>query len=77
MRNPRSIFWIEAVLATSAALLGALTLGQPAWIERILPVDPDHSSGMLEWRLVVVLFLAAAWLSTLAVRNWRKAPHAG
>jgi hypothetical protein len=64
------------MLATSAALLGALTLAQPDWIERVLPIDPDHSSGALEWKLVVALFLAAAFFSSLAVRNWRKALHA-
>ncbi|MFZ0797594.1 MAG: hypothetical protein WCA13_12730 [Terriglobales bacterium] len=76
-KNLPAIYWVEAFLAAFAALAAAVTALTPDWIERILSLDPDNYSGSLEWKLVVALFLAAALLSALALRNRRTAPHAG
>jgi len=75
VRNLRPVFWIHTLLAAATAMLGALTLVQPAWIERLLPLDPDNSSGALEWKLVVALFVGATAFSALAIRTWRGAPQ--
>jgi membrane protein implicated in regulation of membrane protease activity len=74
-RNLPPAFWVEIVLATMAALLAALTVVIPDWMERIVAVDLDGSSGSLEWQLTAAMFLAAALLSASAFRQWRKAPR--
>jgi hypothetical protein len=68
----RSIFWMEAVFATVAATLAVLTALWPAWIERVFGVDPDHSSGSIEWSIVFAFAVTAALLAVLARRNWRR-----
>ncbi len=72
-KDRRSIFWIEAVLGTCAALLAVLTAVWPDWAERIFSFDPDIHSGAFEWALVVGLFLAAILFSGMAFRDWRNA----
>lgn len=73
-KDLRWIFWMEAVLASVATLLGALTSVQPDWIERVFALDLDNHSGAVEWKLVVSFFLAAFFLSTIACRSWLNAP---
>ncbi len=76
MRNDRrSIFWMEAILGTCAALLAVFTAVWQDWAERIFSFDPDTHSGAFEWALVVGLFLAAILFSGLAFRDWRNAPR--
>ena len=68
-----SHFWIETVLALLAASLALLTGIWPEWIEGALHLNPDLHSGAAEWDLVLAFGLAAAVLSSMAVRDWRKA----
>jgi hypothetical protein len=70
----RSIFWIETVLASLAALLAVITGLWPEWIELVFHIDPDSHSGSAEWKLVVALWFAAVLLIALALRDWRKQP---
>lgn len=66
-------FWSEVFLAALTAILGALTPVVPTWIEAVFHVDPDHSSGALEWVIVGVCF-AVCVASLLAARvSWRAA----
>ena len=59
-------------MAAGSALLLAVTALWPAWIEAVTGVDPDHSSGALEWSIVFALAAGAVTFSALARREWRK-----
>jgi len=66
-------FWAENALALIATLLAITTVAQPAWVEAVFGVDPDASSGALEWSLVVIaagVAIVSAWLARL---EWRHA----
>jgi hypothetical protein len=65
-------FWIEAGLAVGCSLLLAATALWPAWIEAVTGVDPDNSSGTLEWSIVFALAASTIAFSVLARREWRK-----
>lgn len=66
-------FWSEVILAALTAMLGAVTAVAPTWIEAVFHVDPDHSSGALEWAIVGVCF-AVCVAALLAARvSWRAA----
>ena len=66
-------FWLEAVLAALATALFVLTLVSRDWIERIFHVEPDASSGALEWLIVVALLVATIALIAAARSEWRRA----
>jgi len=70
----RTRFWIESALAGASAFLFALTLVWKDWIEAIFGVDPDHSSGSLEWAIVAAL-LVVTLVATLLARAERKRTH--
>jgi hypothetical protein len=76
----RTRFWIESALAGASAFLFALTLVWKDWIEAIFGVDPDHSSGGLEWAIVAVLVVVTLVATLLARaerrRTYRAAPVA-
>lgn len=56
----------------AAAILGAVTLIWPDWIERVFSIDPDAGSGWLE-RLIVLSFALIALVSALgARRDWHR-----
>jgi len=59
-------FWAESALALIATLLAIATVVEPAWVEAVFGLDPDSSSGALEWGLVVIaagVALGSAWLA--------------
>jgi len=70
--RPRRRFWIEAGLSVLSGVLFVLTLVVPDWIEAVFRVDPDHSSGALEWVIVAGLLVATLAFSLLARREWRR-----
>ena len=72
MHRVRARFWIEVVAGTLSALLMALTLVTPEWIEEIFGVEPDGGSGALEWAIIAALALGAISSSLLARREWRR-----
>ena len=59
-------FWIEVVLAVVTAALLLLTLISREWIEKVFGVEPDASSGALEWGIVVALAVATVAFSLMA-----------
>jgi hypothetical protein len=65
-------FWTEAGLAAGSGLLLAVTALWPAWVEAVTGVDPDHSSGALEWSIVLAFAAGTVSFSVLARREWRK-----
>jgi hypothetical protein len=65
-------FYLEAVLATLATGLFALTLVSRDWIELLFKVEPDEGNGSLEWIIVITLAVAAVALIALARRDWRR-----
>ena len=50
----RARFYVESALAVAFALVTALLLWHPDWIEVLTGADPDHGSGAAEWALVIV-----------------------
>jgi hypothetical protein len=64
--------WIEAALGACSALLLAITLVWPDWIERVFGVDPDGGDGSTEWGLVVTLVVLTLAAFGLAWRDWRR-----
>ena len=69
----RGRFWIELVCAASSALLAAITLARPDWIEGVFGVDPDRGDGSLEWLVVAALLAVAVASALLARAEWRRA----
>jgi hypothetical protein len=64
---------IEFSLAVIFAVLTALTLVWPTWIESLFGIAPDHGSGQTEWLLVVLFGLAGLVLGVLGGRDYRAA----
>lgn len=73
MKELRYRFWIEAVLATTTGLAAMITLVRREWIELLFGVDPDGSSGLLEWAIVATLAAATLLFGLLARAEWRYA----
>jgi hypothetical protein len=69
MLRPR----LETVLSAILAVMTAITLVWPAWIEALTGRDPDGGSGMVEWIIVAVLALLALASALLARRDYRLA----
>jgi len=65
-------FWLEAVAGTAAAALLVITLVWRTWIETVFGVDPDHSSGALEWIIVGVALAVVVGSTMMARQEWRR-----
>jgi uncharacterized membrane protein len=63
---------VEVVLALVSAVLCALTLVSPEWIEELTGLEPDAGSGALEWIVAGVLLVAAVVSAALARRDYRR-----
>jgi hypothetical protein len=61
---------IELGLATVFAVLTAVTLVWPTWIESLTGLEPDRGSGEAEWWIVVVFGLATIGLGLLGGRDY-------
>jgi hypothetical protein len=59
---------IEAALGAVSAVLLALTLAIPNWIERIFGFEPDGGDGSAEWGLAISLAIATLVLFADAYR---------
>jgi len=68
----RTRFWLEAMLAALTTGLFILTLLSRNWIEMVFGVDPDKSSGSLEWLIVAALLIASIVFSAMARAEWRR-----
>jgi len=71
----RTRFWLEAILEALSTGLFILTLLSRNWIEIVFGVDPDNSSGSLEWLIVAALLVASIVFVAMARAEWRR-PHA-
>jgi len=69
----RRQFWIEAGITSASTVLLLVTVLWRDWIELVFGVDPDNSSGALEWLIVAVSFAVAVAFFGLARSKWRKA----
>jgi len=65
-------FWIEAGMATVTSILFVITLVWRDWIEIVFGIDPDSSSGVLEWLIVGALLVTMITLVTLMSYEWRR-----
>jgi hypothetical protein len=72
LRKARVRFWIEVVLAAVTIALLLLTLISRDWIEEVFGVDPDASSGALEWGIVIALAVATVAFSLMARAEWKR-----
>ena len=68
----RTRFWFEAILAALTTGLFILTLLSRNWIEIVFGVDPDESSGSLEWLIVAALLVVSIVLIAMARAEWRR-----
>ena len=64
-------FWALVALAGGSAMLLAITLIWPEWIELVGGVDPDHGSGWLEWAVVFIAITMTVVGSVGARFEWR------
>ena len=64
--------WIDAILGVVSAVMLALTLLTPDWIERFFDVSPDGGDGSAEWGWAASLAIATLLLVADAGRVlWR------
>lgn len=64
---------LEIVLAVLSAVLCALTLVVPEWIEELTGGwEPDSGSGALEWIIAGGFLIAAVVSAVLARRDYRR-----
>ena len=65
-------FWLETVMAIITGVLFVITLIRNDWIEVVFGIDPDKSSGTLEWLIIAALLVVTITLFTLASYEWRR-----
>lgn len=66
----RRRFWIENGLAIAATALAVATVMRPDWIEAVFAIDPDASSGALEWAVTVLAAGIAVFSGWAARIEW-------
>ena len=67
---------VELGLGVVAAVLAAVTLVWPEWIEGLFGFEPDAGSGAAEWAVVFGLLLLAVALGVLGRSDMRRAASA-
>jgi len=65
-------FWLETGVAIATGILLVITLVRRDWIEVVFGIDPDNSSGTLEWLIIAALLVVTITLFTLASYEWRR-----
>jgi hypothetical protein len=70
---PRYRLHVDAGLAALSAVLLALTLVVPDWIEVVFGLEPDGGTGELEWLIAGALALGTVGFGLAARRDWRRA----
>jgi hypothetical protein len=63
---------LEGVGAIAALVLAIVTLISREWIEVVFRVDPDQSSGEIEWAVVFALAACSIGLTLAARQQWRR-----
>jgi hypothetical protein len=67
---------IEVALGVASAVLLALTMAWPDWIERFFGLAPDAGDGSAEWGLALAFGVAALVFFADAGRMWRRRARA-
>jgi len=75
-RQRRLRFWLEIGLGALSALLLALALVAPDWIEQLLGLEPDRGDGSAEWGWAIALSAVTLILFIDAGRIWWRAARA-
>jgi hypothetical protein len=74
MRNAlRWRFWLEMGMAIVTSILFVITLVWKDWIEIVFKIDPDNSSGALEWLIIGALVVVTIAFFSLASYEWHRA----
>lgn len=69
----RRRYWVETGMALLSSVVLLVTVLWKDWIEIVFRVDPDQSSGSLEWLIVLVSLAITVTAVALARREWRRA----
>ena len=64
---------VEVVLSLLCAVLAAVTMIWPTWIESLTGLEPDAGTGEAEWWIVLVFAVGAVGAGALARRDYRQA----
>jgi|1186.fasta_scaffold143959_2 hypothetical protein len=64
-------FSLQLALAAASAVLLAVTVAWPDWIELAFHVDPDAGTGTLERALTAALCAVTVVFTTRARASWR------
>jgi len=72
-RRIRTRYWYELAGAVLSALLFAVTLVWPNWIELLFEAEPDAGSGELEWLIAGAFLALTVAFSILARREQHQA----
>jgi len=67
----RRRFWIDSALSVLTAILAALTVIWPDWIELLFGTQPDASNGSVEVALTVGMVIVSVVSVLLARLEWR------
>ena len=76
MTNRLSLrFWLETTLGVLSAIVLAMTLAMPDWIEQIFGFEPDGGDGSTEWGWAISLAVATIVLLVDARRLRLRLAH--
>jgi hypothetical protein len=64
--------WIEAIAAALSAVVLAVTLVWPQWIETFFGLEPDGGDGSSEWGFTLALVAITFVLFGATFRDWRR-----
>lgn len=67
----RRRFYVEAVMAAVAGVLGLITIFWRNWIE-VSGWDPDQHDGSAEWFVVLGLLVMSLAIAAIAHREWTR-----
>jgi uncharacterized membrane protein len=68
--------WVEMALGAASAVLLAITLVWPDWIERVVDFAPDSGDGSVEWGWAAGFAVATLVFLVDAGRTWRRSARA-
>jgi hypothetical protein len=69
-------FWLETACGAVSAVVFAMTLVWPDWIERFFEVEPDAGDGTAEWGWAIAFAVVAFVCFADAGRAWRRSARA-